>query len=131
MLSIRRQLIRTQTFSWIITAVLGALVLIGIVRQANFATQILEREERLLALERISGGVFSLSNTLRNHAVTGSVNDLEAFHNQQTALETRLGSLKLEATDRVTRKMQTWVREYAGPVIEARSLSQAKALRVL
>ena len=131
MLSIRRQLIRTQTFSWIITAVLGALVLIGIVRQANFATQILEREERLLALERISGGVFSLSNTLRNHAVTGSVNDLEAFHNQQTALETRLGSLKLEATDRVTRKMQTWAREYAGPVIEARSLSQAKALRVL
>ena len=131
MLSIRRQLIRTQTFSWIVTAVLGALVLIGIVRQANFATQILEREERLLALERISGGVFSLSNTLRNHAVTGSVNDLEAFHNQQTALETRLGSLKLEATDRVTRKMQTWAREYAGPVIEARSLSQAKALRVL
>ncbi len=131
MLSIRRQLIRTQTFSWIITAVLGALVLVGIVRQANFAAQILEREERLLALERISGGVFSLSNTLRNHAVTGSVNDLEAFHNQQTALETRLGSLKLEATDRVTRKMQTWAREYAGPVIEARSLSQAKALRVL
>ena len=131
MLSIRRQLIRTQTFSWIVTAVLGALVLIGIVRQANFATQILEREERLLALERISSGVFGLSNALRNHAVTGSVNDLEAFHNQQTALETRLGSLKLEATDRVTRKMQTWAREYAGPVIEARSLSQAKALRVL
>jgi signal transduction histidine kinase/HAMP domain-containing protein len=131
MLSIRSQLIRTQTFSWIITAVLGALVLVGIVRQANFATQILEREERLLTLERISSGVFGLSNALRDHAVTGSVNDLEAFHNQQMALENSLGNLKLEATDRVARKMQTWTREYAVPVVEARSVSQAKALRVL
>jgi signal transduction histidine kinase/FixJ family two-component response regulator/HAMP domain-containing protein len=131
MLSIRRQLIRTQTFSWIITAVLGALVIVGIVRQANFATQILEREERLLSLERISSGVFGLSNALRDHAVTGSVNDLEAFHNQQTALENSLGRLKLEATDRVARKMQTWTREYAVPVVEARTVSQANALRVL
>ena len=131
MLSIRRQLIRTQTFSWIITAVLGALVLVGIVRQANFARQILERGERLLALERISSGVFGLSNALRNHAVTGSVNDLEAFHNQQTLLGTNLINLKLEATDRVARKMQTWTREYAVPVIEARNVSQARALRVL
>jgi signal transduction histidine kinase/FixJ family two-component response regulator/HAMP domain-containing protein len=131
MLSIRRQLIRTQTFSWIITAVLGALVMVGIVRQANFAAQILEREERLLALERISSGVFGLSNALRDHAVTGSANDLEAFHNQQTALETSMGNLKLETTDRVARKMQTWTREYASPVVTARSISQAKALRVL
>jgi signal transduction histidine kinase/FixJ family two-component response regulator/HAMP domain-containing protein len=131
MLSIRRQLIRTQTFSWIITAVLGALVMVGIVRQANFAAQILGREERLLALERISSGVFGLSNALRNHAVTGSVDDLEALHNQQTALENSLGNLKLEATDRVARKMQTWTREYAVPVVTARSVSQAKALRVL
>jgi signal transduction histidine kinase/FixJ family two-component response regulator/HAMP domain-containing protein len=131
MLSIRRQLIRTQTFSWIITAVLGALVLVGIVRQANFATQILGREERQLALERISGEVLGLSNALRNHAVTGTVTDLEAFHNQQTVLEQHLTDLKLDATDRVRRKMQTWTREYGVPVVEARSTSQAKALRVL
>jgi signal transduction histidine kinase/FixJ family two-component response regulator len=131
MLSIRRQLIRTQTFSWIITAVLGALVLVGIVRQANFATQILEREQRQLALERISGEVLGLSNALRNHAVTGAVTDLEAFHNQQTVLEQNLTALKLDVTDRVGRKMQTWTREYAVPVVEARSTSQAKALRVL
>jgi signal transduction histidine kinase/FixJ family two-component response regulator/HAMP domain-containing protein len=131
MLSIRRQLIRTQTFSWIITAVLGALVLVGIVRQANFATQILEREQRQLALERISGEVLGLSNALRNHAVTGAVTDLEAFHNQQTILEQNLAELKMDVTDRVGRKMQTWTREYAVPVVKARSTSQAKALRVL
>jgi signal transduction histidine kinase/FixJ family two-component response regulator/HAMP domain-containing protein len=131
MLSIRRQLIRTQTFSWIITAVLGALVLVGIVRQANFATQILEREQRQLALERISGEVLGLSNALRNHAVTGAATDLEAFHNQQTILEQNLTALKLDVTDRVGRKMQTWTREYAVPIIAARSTSQAKALRVL
>jgi signal transduction histidine kinase/FixJ family two-component response regulator len=131
MLSIRRQLIRTQTFSWIITAVLGALVLVGIVRQANFATQILGREQRQLALERISGEVLGLSNALRNHAVTGAANDLEAFHNLQTVLEKNLTDLKIDATDRVARKMQTWTREYAVPVVEARSTSQAKALRVL
>jgi signal transduction histidine kinase/FixJ family two-component response regulator/HAMP domain-containing protein len=131
MLSIRRQLIRTQTFSWIITAVLGALVIVGIVRQANFATQILEREQRLLALERISGEVLGLSNALRNHAVTGATTDLEAFHNQQAILEKDLADLKIDATDRVGRKMQTWTREYAVPIIEARRTSQAKALRVL
>jgi signal transduction histidine kinase/FixJ family two-component response regulator/HAMP domain-containing protein len=131
MLSIRRQLIRTQTFSWIITAVLGALVIVGIVRQANFATQILEREQRLLALERISGEVLGLSNALRNHAVTGATTDLEAFHNQQAILEKDLADLKIDATDRVGRKMQTWSREYAVPIIEARRTSQAKALRVL
>jgi signal transduction histidine kinase/FixJ family two-component response regulator/HAMP domain-containing protein len=131
MLSIRRQLIRTQTFSWIITAVLGALVLVGIVRQASFATQILEREQRQLALERISGEVLGLSNALRNHAVTGAVTDLEAFHNQQTVLEKDLADLKIDATDRVARKMQTWTREYAVPVVEARITSQAAALRVL
>jgi signal transduction histidine kinase/FixJ family two-component response regulator len=131
MLSIRRQLIRTQTFSWIITAVLGALVIVGLVRQANFATQILEREQRQLALERISGQVLGLSNALRNHALTGAATDLEAFHNQQTVLEKNLADLKLDATDRVGRKMQTWTREYAVPVVEARSTSQAKALRVL
>jgi signal transduction histidine kinase/FixJ family two-component response regulator/HAMP domain-containing protein len=131
MLSIRRQLIRTQTFSWIITAVLGALVIVGIVRQANFATQILGREQRQLALERISGEVLGLSNALRNHAVTGAATDLEAFYNQQTILEKDLTDLKIDATDRVDRKMQTWTREYALPVVEARSTSQAKALRVL
>jgi hypothetical protein len=108
MLSIRRQLIRTQTFSWIITAVLGALVIVGIVRQANFATQILGREERQLGLERIASGVLSLSNALRNHAVTGSVADLEAFRSQKMALEKSLNEQKIEATDRIARKLQTF-----------------------
>ena len=131
MLSIRRQLIRTQTFSWIITAVLGALVIAGIVRQANFAVQILGREERQLALERIANGLLSLSNSLRNHALTGSVADLEVFRSQKTVLEKNLNDQKIEATERIARKLQTWTREYAVPIIQARNAGQSSALRML
>jgi signal transduction histidine kinase/CheY-like chemotaxis protein/HAMP domain-containing protein len=128
MLSIRRQLIRTQTFSWIITAVLGALVIVGIVRQVNFAAQISGREERQLALERIAGGVLGLSNALRNYAITGSIGDIEIFRSQKIALEKNLSEQKIEAADRIARKLQTWTREYAVPVIQARNSGQAFAL---
>ena len=131
MLSIRRQLIRTQRFSWIITAVLGALVIFGIERQANFVTQILGREERQLSLERINGGMLGISNALRNYAVTGSVADLETFRGQKTALEKILSNQNNEAGDRISRKLQTWTQEYAVAVIQARDAGQARALTTI
>jgi signal transduction histidine kinase/FixJ family two-component response regulator len=131
MLSIRRQLIRTQTFSWIITAVLGVLVLYGIVRQANFSAQILRGEGQLLQIEQILSGIFGLSTALRNHAITGSGNDLRRLRNQESEVEKSIAKLEGQNAERIIRKLQTWKSEYAEPITRARSTGQANALLVL
>jgi CHASE3 domain sensor protein len=108
MQSIRRQLIRTQTFSWIITAVFGAMVLFGIARQASFNAQILDSEIQLVQVERILSGMLGLSTALRNHALTGSGGDLERLRNQEALLGSSLAELRGETSDRIGRKILTW-----------------------
>jgi signal transduction histidine kinase len=131
MLSIRRQLIRTQTFSWIITAILGALVLFGIARQANFSAQILQGERQLVQIERILGGVFGLSTALRNHAISGNGEDLRILRNHEGEVEKIIARLNGEFSERIARRLQTWKREYADPVTQARNTGQANALLTL
>lgn len=140
-MKIRRQLLRTQVFSWGITFVVGMLVLFLLTRQAEYA-QVNERHQReLTQLEMIRGNLFELETSLRDFVSTGLESSLGAYNRLQAEFPGQLNELErlntahgsnVEAhraiVETLRRRFETWKQEFAEPVIRDRRISPERGL---
>jgi signal transduction histidine kinase/CheY-like chemotaxis protein/CHASE3 domain sensor protein len=141
---IRRQLFRTQIFSWGITVVVGVIVLVGLTRQVWYGQLRDLHQGELTQLETIRGGLFNLESSVRGFVLTGSEQSLEPYKRTQVQLpkdlET-LGNLNQLGTpdfephrqiiDTIKRRLDTWAIEVAEPVILNRRISAERGLSTL
>jgi signal transduction histidine kinase/DNA-binding response OmpR family regulator len=141
---IRRQLFRTQIFSWGITVVLGVIVLVGLSRQVWFGQLRDRHQNELTQLETIRGGLFGLESSVRSFVLTGSEQNLEPYKLTQIEVPKQLQvleGLNLPGTpdfeshrqiiEVIRRRLETWGVEVAGPVIRDRRISAERGLATM
>ena len=143
-MQIRRQLFRTQIFSWGITLIVGVIVLVGLSRQVMFG-QLRDRYQTELAqLETIRGSLLGIGSSLRNFVLDGSDQSLEPYRRTQVALPKELDTLEdlnppntpdfeahRQIIETLRRRVQTWVTEVAEPVIRDRRISPERGQSTL
>ncbi len=143
-MKIRRQLFRTQIFSWGITVVVGVIVLVGLTRQVWYGQLRDDHQNELTQLETIRGGLFNLASSVRGFALTGTEQSLEPYKRTQAQLPKDLETLNnlnppntpdfeahRQVIDTIKRRLETWGIEVAEPVIQGRRISAERGLSAM
>lgn len=143
-MQIRRQLFRTQIFSWGITVVVGVIVLVGLSRQVWFGQLRDRHQNELTQIEMIRSGLLGIGSSLRNFVINGSDLSLEPYRQARTELPKQLDALDgfnppntpdfeahRQIIETIRRRIQTWVTEVAEPVIRERRSSPQRGLATL